>query len=353
MLVTSERISARFVFIMENRMTKIVVSITLIITLSACAGLEQAPLIYTSTVTVGASTGVNSTETPGFSFVFGYKHVDAAYVPVAVSKPSPENSNGDILKTRTYDLILVGGEQSNNNSTRGQKGTSEAEIRIAIDKVNSLQEVYSVWVDEKNISEDNLDKISGEKSRLNSMLAKAKIVITNNPTPNESYTTESLEIVKSEIEQYSTRIAELSVRESTALKKINDATVGLKHANSELTKAKDDLENLAAKYGVELNERREVQGKYDKKDAYSVYGSFDSRNSGSSEGASNDLGKVFSTGVAAQTLADAELVKANVRNTTSCLKELSNILSNLKEDKKEEVTLEIIKMCTFKESIGR
>jgi hypothetical protein len=57
-----------------------------LVALSACAPLQQAPLVYSSKTVVGLDISATTTETPGASFAFGYKSVDAAYVPVAVAR---------------------------------------------------------------------------------------------------------------------------------------------------------------------------------------------------------------------------------------------------------------------------
>ncbi len=184
---------------------KIITTILLWVYLAGCAPLEQAPLLYTSTVTLGASTGVNANETPGFDFVFGYKQVDAAYVPVAVAKDG--DGDGDV-DSKIYDIVLI------------QAGSQDKDSR----------------------------------------------------------TTSS---------------------------------------------ADEDKQN------------NQLQGDEEKYDAYSVYGSFDSKTGafgGTRPGSENALGKVFSTGVAAQTLADAELEKAKLSGVINCLAQLRSLAKEFEDE---------------------
>lgn len=60
--------------------------------LVGCA-LPQAPLVYSSKVSVGVGISAATPDQPGVDIHIGYKQVDVAYVPVAVGKPcDPANS---------------------------------------------------------------------------------------------------------------------------------------------------------------------------------------------------------------------------------------------------------------------
>lgn len=54
--------------------------------ITACTPLQQAPLVYSSKVIVGVDVSANANDAQGVSINLGVKSVDAAYVPVAVSK---------------------------------------------------------------------------------------------------------------------------------------------------------------------------------------------------------------------------------------------------------------------------
>ena len=80
------------------------ITVTASVLLVACAPLQQAPLLYSSKTTVGLDVSTSTTESPGASISIGVKIVDAAYVPVAVSKERETNGgNSD----RSFDIVTV------------------------------------------------------------------------------------------------------------------------------------------------------------------------------------------------------------------------------------------------------
>ncbi|MDD1825882.1 hypothetical protein LRP52_27275, partial [Photobacterium sp. ZSDE20] len=89
----------------------IIISLTVTLLLG-CTPLQQAPLVYTSTATFGVGAALNTTEGPGFDFTLGYKAVDSAYVPVAVSK------DGE------YKIELVTAQKKELNETQEKNDTS-------------------------------------------------------------------------------------------------------------------------------------------------------------------------------------------------------------------------------------
>lgn len=65
-------------------MNKYILTTTLLI--GGCSPLQQAPLVYTSKQVLGIDISAPTTESTGFSMNLGFKNIDAAYVPLAVSK---------------------------------------------------------------------------------------------------------------------------------------------------------------------------------------------------------------------------------------------------------------------------
>lgn len=68
-----------------------------------CAPLQQAPLVYTSSHVIGVKIGVAPTQPESLEAVIGYKDLDAAYAPVAVSNPY---LNKAMMKGNKYDKEL-------------------------------------------------------------------------------------------------------------------------------------------------------------------------------------------------------------------------------------------------------
>ena len=266
-----------------------------------CVPLEQAPLIYTSTVTYGATTSVNGVETPGVSVVIGYKLVDAAYVPVAVSKRGDSN-----------DLKLVTGTQT------GEKLRTfdNPEQR---DKYNELNDQLTLFNLKFKKSESERVDLIKKKSNAEKELKELKELkeFKDNAEANNN---ESDRRLKSEIQKLTSEIA--SKDKST--KELRDEIITVER------KIKEVIGEGNALYADISSE-----GLASKTDAYSVYGSFNGKNTVGKKSnnieAGNSLGKVFSTGIAAQTLALAERDRARAIGVEECLGKLVQLLEKSKE----------------------
>ena len=273
----------------------------LCVAISGCAPLEQAPLIYTSTVTFGASTGVNTTETPGFDFSLGYKHVDAAYVPVAVSK------KGD----KTIEIKEIKAENSDSNN-----------------KLTTPSQIQHQEVTKKT---DEINDFKKQQEQLTSSIALKQ----------KRQETISSQLQENSIDDETKR--SLNAELQTLARDIGIDKKNSEQINYKLLSLEPELKNLKEKLGI----NDETNGKGLKNDAYSVYGSFDSKTSvfgSTNPKADNGLGKVFSTGVAAQLLAETEKLKASMSSTYTCLKQVESMAATLKI----AITEKIILMCEQK-----
>ncbi len=220
--------------------------------LAGCAPLQQAPLVYSSKTIVGVDISSPTSEQPGVSLSLGFKNLDAAYVPVAVAKPckEPEGSseapNHDInykqidCENAIYGMQLVGGKVDGINENHKNEGKQSKQL-------------------------DELMVLLGKRDVLNSEI---QLLSTSADAGDQNKVTND----KSQLVDIEKKLASIT------------------SSNPEIL--------------VEAMEKN------NKGDSYSVFGSFDSKTKaktdaeGKSAEAGVTLGKVFSTGIAAQYLSD-------------------------------------------------
>lgn len=252
-----------------NKMTPAIAVLTL---LTACSALEQAPLVYTSKQVVGIDVSAPTTESSGITASVGYKNVDAAYVPVAVSKEGgtdgtvkdvfatygrgdqlSENENTDKLQAEKVNkLHLALQEQSN----------TEASLKTQMVKIEEIQKKINNLKLYKSISEE-------QRPQFLSQIDKETFAQINDPMNDEDKLNNDLEIENTNLNKAKALVEE-------AQKKTNDA-------KAQLAKS------------LFVNQR----------DAMSVFGSFESNTNVSPNSTQIGFGKMFSTGVAAQNLSKA------------------------------------------------
>jgi hypothetical protein len=100
-----------------------------VLVLSACAPLQQAPLVYTSGFTVGIKVGVAPTQPDSVEIVVGVKQLDAAYAPVAVARPPQSGVPQDKELFAIKEIYGVFGEDITADAYRRlQPGESDARL---------------------------------------------------------------------------------------------------------------------------------------------------------------------------------------------------------------------------------
>jgi hypothetical protein len=243
---------------------------------------------------VGLDVSATTTETPGASFAFGYKSVDAAYVPVAVARTC-EGAQANCTSD-TYRLEKIGG-----NYRDGNTGVSDDAKQLAEKFLQQFQQAVTEDrtarleddVAQKSLLKAQLD-LKEERARLQMMEGKAeeaRSAAEKEALAGKAKRLEALEKTVSEKEELSVAAKEKATEREGALKKFD---------------AKKVLDAKATASST------------DKNDAYSVFGSFDANTKSeiSSSAPKQDsqgqvkieptlvLGKVFSTGVASQNLTE-------------------------------------------------
>ncbi|WP_040066498.1 hypothetical protein [Pseudomonas batumici] len=244
-------------------MNKYILTTSLLI--SGCSPLQQAPLVYTSKQVLGIDISAPTTESTGVSMNLGFKNIDAAYVPLAVSKAAEGNNAFEIKPVyATYGE----GPQA------GQTGTAPEQ-----------QQTVSKLTKELAVKDQQVTLLKSAKAQL----LEHKTLIENGPTPGNKLLSERL-----------SELVSLPPNVETKLK-----------SNQTLTPVEVQQTLIPVDEGIKTSEAAVAQKQKEisqalsitKQDAMSVFGSFDSGIKGdSASGVSHHLGKMFSTGVAAQNL---------------------------------------------------
>lgn len=294
----------------------------------ACAPLQQAPLVYSSKVSIGIDISGTATEQPGVSINVGYKQIDAAYVPVAVAKPCEETEAGkrDNCTDKIYQLKEIEGKNKVGDS-EVPKGALEAA--------------------QKRISE--FKQISQARDSADTELARAKLRLADAEKQLSDLANEKANALKVATDKggvglttdESILLAERKKRSSQVdVEKAAVATAEGQKKKTDEAFNSANVTGLVEAYGL-------VGGENSKTDAYSVFGSFDANTKASAEvgGAAAPkgevglaLGKVFSTGVASQNLTEglrryyAGLGAEHAeKGKTSCLSTGENYITEYKK----------------------
>ncbi|MCW0401175.1 hypothetical protein NB688_003115 [Xanthomonas sacchari] len=278
-----------------------------VLLLGGCAHLEQAPLVYASKLSIGADVSTASAGTPGISMHVGIKSVDAAYVPVVVARKCHSDSTGIPCFGREYDLMRISG-----SAKQGMPDAEESPVEaVLIANANKASADYQQALKAEALAKQAALEVQGKleqlrKSRELQDLSSASLWAEGKGA--------------NAIKNSGERIG-LPVDKMKLLKDFNTLEQKAQIASAEYAAKRSDSEVK----GTILSSERAKLAKSNLGDAYSVFGSFNSSNTGDvKNGANVGLGKVFSTGVAAQQLASGvaaikcyDLIKARTADTVA------------------------------------
>lgn len=261
---------------------------------SACSPLQQAPLVYSSKISVGVDVAATATEQPGLSASIGVKTVDAAYVPVAVAKPCDFSSRKDVDVNCTesiYQLKPISGSNQKGSSSETSDDIARQSIanfkrlsdaRAEVNKEYYLAEGFTNEI--KNSIENKIKEDGVKAGVIEEKIKKGEVLTSDESVFFGEY--------------------------SDNLKKYNLAI----QKQDEIKRRRDEINSSYQNFDVNslLNALSVVDIGNDKVDSYSVFGSFDSNTKVGGESGSGSpnvqadlsLGKVFSTGVASQYLTE-------------------------------------------------
>jgi hypothetical protein len=272
----------------------------LLVSLVGCAPLSQAPLVYNSKVIFGGRISATNPQTPGVDINVGLTTEDSAFIPVAVAK-LPKKFGGD---DGSSDIKLIKGTYAGS--------INPATIEAAADTLHAAE---TMFIEKSAALIEVQKKIDANKAQI-AKYGELK---------------QQQDLLKSEISTLDPNSSEFGTKQASLQAIINqlqslptsDETLRI---NTELAQAqaeKDSAETNVKKATAELEK---VEGKTD---AYSVFGSFDSKNSvAGSANAGISLGKMFSTGVAAQNISQGIQQSHNYLAVKECLDSLRAVVSS-------------------------
>jgi hypothetical protein len=340
--------------------------------LSGCA-LQQAPLVYSSKISVGVDLSATSSETPGASINLGYKSIDAAYVPVAVSKKIDDKSTGQT--TPVIELISAkygAGALPNSGDAKAALAKLHADLQATTTASENLRSTITILEANQRTIQQRVELLT----QLENTLESAKKL---RPLPAEGVVPIDLapfgDALKPATETIQ-KLGALNVKLANVLttKKADgkDSVDEVKNEAGDLkqkslnqsTEVARDIET--SKKALGLNEQkvasinREISStldmyRTDKTDALSVYGRFDSNGTGSFDSNDSDtrgtggkagllIGKVFSTGLASQNLTEA----VKYESVTRCLLAMADLVKSAPETEKKSVTDKLMVLCESK-----
>ncbi|MDO9487358.1 MAG: hypothetical protein Q7J32_03215 [Sphingomonadaceae bacterium] len=281
--------------------------------IGACAPMEQAPLVYTSKVLVGAHVEAGTPENPGLAINLGIKGLDAAFVPVAVAKWC---ANGQNCQEKIYERQMV-------------VGTSEEAIDPALkERLASLATRIGQIQNDTKREQDQLNDLTA----LIEAHERAKLRIPELRQTVKSYQTEQDSAAPEMVTQVAENLAKAkkSLEEAEALQLPVNSDKRLQQHRDEIARLAIELTSAKAQQ-VDAQLAREVARKDTKNDAFSVYGSFDGNAAGDKDSAGLSLGKVFSTGIAAQNLTQGIREAAHSSSKAACISAVDDAVARAKK----------------------
>lgn len=295
--------------------------------LGGCLPLEQAPLVYTSKAEFGVGVSAGQPEAPGFNVNIGFKSVDAALVPVAYAKHCGAKATPGCNNVK-YDVSTV-------------KGTNKLSAKSLLDQQIIKQFQDAIAAGNQNISINSgliadkqrqlleIDNIGPMETRLLNISASPALAPSRVVQPDGSFVDVPAPAPQLSADQIAER--DKLQAEINRIKAIDRSTI-----NSELKRLA--AENVAAAAAVSANQewlrqtlaRSDSHNGDDKEDALSVYGSFNGNSTGNKEGADLTLGKVFSTGIAAQFIAQGLANSSPTGAVTQCIRSAQELIDKAK-----------------------
>lgn len=300
----------------------------LLAAVSACAPMEQAPLVYSSRAQIGVGITSGTTENPGLDVNIGFKALDAAFVPVAVAKHCGEGQDCDAIK---YDIVPVEGQaELRGLSSNDERALADAEVTLAGKEKERDDTIARLG--EARAALNALDRLPSMRTEYDQLAPKTANGVEQPLSAADKAKRDGLKVQIDRLAAIEPAKAEITqdIEELEALKKRNEDAV----ANAEQSRN-------------QLRQRSKEETGDMKRDAFSVYGTFNGEATGNAQGASLVAGKVFSTGVAAQNLTQGVREASKANATTACLVAAGALLkdASLTDDQKKALPERLLKLC--------
>ncbi|MBT9597959.1 MAG: hypothetical protein IV094_18410 [Vitreoscilla sp.] len=270
-----------------------------LVALAACTALPQAALIYSSRVSGGLDISGGATDTQGVSLNIGFKTTDLAYVPVAVAASAPGSSPSQLTP-----LTASHGEGISNPSIDKLSEENRERLAAYVDAAMALAKARN------DLRSVEGDLIKAEKAE------KATAAVTG-----------------TEPERLAAEKAKAEANQKRALVAAKQATL------AEAQKVAD-AKMLEADESIRMLQSQSI-------DAMSVYGQFNGTGGGSTPAASSPasgqlaMGRVFSTGVAAQNLTQAAQQEAR----SLCITRFKELVAQVPAASQAEVAIKVTDVC--------
>lgn len=305
--------------------------------LAGCAPLQQAALMYASKSAVGLDVAVGTTESPGSSITIGFKMVDAAYVPVAVSKERANASQERDLASELVRIEAHFGEGSAAGQLDQLSEEDKERLKAYIDAKLAHERAQAALVRTESALKKNKVDVERFKARQEQLKAEqAKHTAATSAETKKSVDEELADLAK----RIGTESDAVNKGEALRAAQLERAREAQALASTRLAEAQSAIAGLRT----------------DKRDALSVYGRFNAQGVGaaaSSATATLTAGKIFSTGVASQNLTEAVRKEAEAMATAGCLVQLGKLIEGLTADKRAEVLLKFEGQCQPSRANGR
>lgn len=256
--------------------------------LTGCATLPQAALVYSSRVSFGVTVTSAAASASGPTLSIGYDQLDAAYVPVTVAR---ENKDG------TSDQAL---EQI-------RAKYSDDQPHLDQDAADNLAKLTDYLQAKKtaDVTKSSIDQLSSQKAPVDSL--KSQVAETSSRLSRLKAARMDTREASSQLLEAKEQLVSAQAHNQAIDTQINQLTPSLTAAE----------QTASAKQPAALEAARQLG--LAKEDALSVYGRFDGKSDAQTATVGLAIGKVFSTGIAAQSLAEGAKQAAAMDAYTNCL----------------------------------
>lgn len=298
--------------------------------LSACASLEQAPLIYISKQTWGFEGKGGTPEQPGFSLNVGYTSRDAAFVPVVVGA---DGATSDELR------VVTGHYGESEYEPEDRERLDRAKERLA--SAREDKSTTDKKLEELNSAEAELDFLSGQLTNIQrdidqTVAAIERLESEKDRAPDaDALAKAAAAIVEAQAQLDSYRVSK---------KSIDARSADLRLVTARLSPSRSGLETRSRQLADEIKSRSDEiasierekprAGDEKKEDALSVYGTFGGEGGASDEGATFLVGKTFSTGVASQNITEGVKLASRLTAVARCLEALNKLHGSVQDSAK-------------------
>lgn len=303
--------------------------------LGGCSSVDQVPLVYVSTAKVGLNVESGSAETPGASIMIGVDLTDAAYVPVAVARRCDQTTIPNISDCVDEQIkiwsILGTSTDITENLRENLLRLSRTADDLKRDLTDADREYFAALEDER--------KARADLSRAR----EAADLVARLEKQAENAADFGLQFAQQEeLEE----ARELSRMIDSYGREVESKVTKRRDARTKLTGIVDQFNRLSGQINGLLN--RAEGTKTDQKDALSVYGRFDGDiggKAGAENSASVGLGKVFSTGIAAQNLTRGIKEAEAAIGTARCINAAVEAHDRLAKLGKDAELPKLVQLC--------